>query len=130
MQFQLFTDYAIRILIHLHTHEDLQTATEIAESVGVSYPVFVKVANQMKKKGLLCSVQGRYGGYRLGRSAHKISLYDVVSAIEGGLAINRCLRDDRYCSRHATEHCPVHDNFQNLQNMLIEHLSGQYISDF
>ena len=130
MQFQLSTDYAIRILHYLHMHKDeLPTAETIAQAVGVTYSFFIKVANRLKKEGLIVAVQGRHGGYRLAKSAADISLYDVILAMEGKLQINRCLKDDQFCSRDGVGTCPVHDFLFGLQNRMIEDLSSTYIAE-
>ena len=130
MQFQMSTDYAIRILHYLHVHQnELPTAMTIAQSVGVTYAFFIKVANQLKKEGLIDAVQGRHGGYKLAKSAADISLYDVIMAMEGKLQINRCLKDDQFCSRDGVGSCPVHDFLLGLQNKMIDELSSAYIAE-
>ena len=129
MQFQMSTDYAIRILHYLHVHRDqLPTANTISEAVGVTYAFFIKVANQLKKERLVDAVQGRHGGYLLARPADQISLYDVILAMEGKLQINRCLKDDAFCSRDGVGTCPVHDFLRGLQERMIQDLSDTYIA--
>ena len=131
MQVQISTDYAIRILQYLHKHkEDLPTAMTISQSIGITYPFFIKIANQLKQKGLLSAVQGRNGGYRLARPAHQISVYDVFLSIEGDLQINRCLQADQHCSRGARDDCKLHKFFHRLQEKIIEDMSGQNVADF
>ena len=133
MQVQISTDYAIRILQYLHRHkEDLPTAMTISQSIGITYPFFIKIANQLKQKGLLSAVQGRNGGYRLARPAHQISIYDVFLSIEGTLQINRCLQEGQHCSRgeSARDSCHLHGFFRDLQGKLIEEMSNKNIADF
>lgn len=131
MQVQISTDYAIRILKYLHKHkEDLPTAMTISQSIGITYPFFIKIANQLKQKGLLSAVQGRNGGYRLARPADKISVYDVFLSIEGDLKINRCLQVDGHCTRGAREDCHLHTFFHGLQEKIIADMSSKNISEF
>jgi len=131
MQFQVSTDYALRILHYLHeNNETLSTAMTISQAVGVTYPFFIKIATQLKKKGLLSAVQGRNGGYFLGRPAEEISLYDVFWSIEGDLALSRCLHDDKFCSRVEPEKCKFHHFFQGLQEQVIDALRQRNIADF
>lgn len=130
MQLQISTDYAIRIIHCLANHpDDLPTAMTIAEQMGITYPFFIKVANRLKHSGFICAVQGRNGGYYLGRPCDKISLYDIISAMEGDITINRCLHEDCYCSRGAVKECLVHDVLLDIQNELINRLSGVYVSE-
>lgn len=130
MQFQVSTDYAIRIVYYLSKHQDdLPTAMTIAEKMGITYPFFIKVANRLKQKGLINAVQGRNGGYYLGRPPEDISLYDIVVVMEGHIKINRCLEDEGLCSRDAIGWCSFYDIFLEIQNELIQRLSAVYIAD-
>ncbi|MCL2588383.1 MAG: Rrf2 family transcriptional regulator [Oscillospiraceae bacterium] len=133
MQVQISTDYAIRILQYLHKHkEELPTAMTISQAIGITYPFFIKIANQLKQKGLLSAVQGRNGGYRLARPADQISVYDVFHSIEGDLRINRCLQEGQHCSRGegAREECRLHKFFHSLQSKIVEDMTSKNISDF
>lgn len=49
----------------------------------VSDSLLRKVFHRMAQKGLLAPTFGRKGGYRLGKSPELISLYDVITAIDG-----------------------------------------------
>jgi len=131
MQLQISTDYAVRILQYLHKHkDDLPTAMTISQSIGITYPFFIKIANQLKQKGLLSAVQGRNGGYRLARPAQQISLYDVFLSIEGELQINRCLQAESQCSRGEIHECRLHSFLRSLQDKVIEEMSSRSIEDF
>jgi len=86
MKLHVHTEYALQILQQLHKHKGvLHTAASISISTGIAYPLVVKVAKKLKEKGLLKSIQGRRGGYQLGRPAHKINAYDVFVCMEGEL---------------------------------------------
>jgi len=130
VKFQVSTDCAIQILKYLHRNKgELLSSITIAASVGVSYPNFTKIANQLKKKGLLHSVQGRNGGYQLKKPAHEISLYEVFLCMEGDLRINRCLRKERPCSWGRENDCSLHGFLHDLQEKIIAELSGKSVAD-
>ena len=131
MQLQISTDYAVRILQYLHKHkDDLPTAMTISQSIGITYPFFIKIANQLKQKGLLSAVQGRNGGYKLARSAEEISMYDVFLSIEGELQINRCLHPEQNCTKGEVHACKLHKFLRSLQDKLIHEMTSQSIADF
>ena len=131
MQLQVSTKYAIRILQYLHLcGRELPTAMTIAVATGVTYSNVLKIAVQLKRHGLLDTVQGRNGGYVLAKAAAEISVYDIFLAIEGDLQINRCLKDEQYCSRGEGGKCSAHDYFQDLQNDVAALLSRKCIADF
>jgi len=130
MKLQIATDYAVRILQHLHENDDvLHTAISISESVGVNYHFFGQIVSQLKKTGLLNSAQGRNGGYQLSRPGHEISLYDVFVCIEGELRISRCLGNNKRCEYGEVKKCGMHDTFRNLQDIVVRELSAKSIAD-
>lgn len=130
MKFQLATDYAIRILCYLHENNNrLSTATHLSEKLGITYLYFMKLTCVLKQAGLIQSVQGCNGGYQLAKNAENATLYDVVKVIEGDIKINRCLEEDRFCSRDAAEWCTVHTFFQELQDGFIARLDSVHIRD-
>ena len=65
-------------------------AAALAEYHGVSTSYLLKHLQALAGAGLLTSVPGPRGGYRLGRAAEKISLFDVVVALEGAGPAFRC----------------------------------------
>jgi len=101
----------------------------IAEAVGITYPNFIRISDKLKKQGLVNTIQGRGGGQRLGKAAHEIRFYDVFFAIEGDLQINRCLQEDRFCSRGNPDECEVHSFLRDLQGKMILEMSDQTIAD-
>ena len=130
MKIQASTDYAIRILLHLHRNGgELHSAMSIAEAVGMTYPNFIRISNKLRKQGLVSTVQGRGGGQVLAKAAHEIRFYDVFLAVEGELQINRCLQEDRFCSRGTPDECDVHGFLRELQGKMIGAMSGQTIAD-
>jgi len=129
MKIQISTDYAIRILHYLDTHKGMHTATDIADAIDITYPFFIKIANRLKKQGLLSSVQGRNGGYMLGKLAHEISLYDVFMCVEGELQISHCIQKGVPCTQGKSRNCKLHKAWHTLQSKMIEEMSTQYIAD-
>ena len=131
MKIQIATDYAIRILQYLHLNPSgVHTASAISQTIGVSYPFFIKICNQLKKAGLVHTVQGRNGGYALGRPADKISFYDVFSAIEGEMQISHCIRaEDQHCNRGALDTCRLRGFLCNVQKTVIHEMSQKSLAD-
>ena len=131
VQLQKSTDYAIRILLYLDNYtavHNLPTAKMISKGTGLTYPFFIKIASQLKQHGLVDSVQGRNGGYGLAKPADEISLYDVISAMEGELFVLHCLEEGVTCPRNGIR-CAMQDYFGNVQKALIGMLSSKYIAD-
>ena len=62
----------------------------LAEQFGLSPSYLLKHLNALTTAGILESVPGPYGGYRLARSPDRISLLDIVIAVEGPQPAFRC----------------------------------------
>jgi Rrf2 family transcriptional regulator, cysteine metabolism repressor len=56
---------------------------EISEAYGIPDRYLVQILLQLKGAGLVTSTRGASGGYRLARAASRISLSEILSAIEG-----------------------------------------------
>ena len=84
MELQATTTYALQILLYLHQHKGaLHSAARIANHIGGSDPLVTKIADRLREKGLIQATRGRLGGYKLGKSTHEISVYDIFSCFEG-----------------------------------------------
>ena len=130
MQLRAFTEYAIRILRHLDVHgPERRSALEIAKELGIPYSNFAQVAVKLRQAGLLTSVQGRTGGYQLGRPAREISVYDVFRCIEGDLQISRYLLKEAQSDSDKPGDQKTQAFLQNLQNKMIAELSDKSIAD-
>jgi len=125
MRLSRSTEYAIRILHYLYNYEDkdeLVTAHMLAQATGITYPVTIKIANQLLGKGHIKSVQGRRGGYRIAKRDGDISIYDVVLAVEGDIQISPTPGIEARCS--------MQSYFNQVQKVVVDTLSSQYVADF
>ena len=130
MRFEISTDYAIRALRLLHVREgDVLTTMEIAQSIGITSPIFSKIANKLRNAGILKTIQGQKGGYVLGKPANEISIYEVFLCIEGELRLNGCLENGGLCEHGEEVKCRVHNMLYGIQDELIEKLSNVSIAD-
>ncbi len=78
-------EYAIRALLDLALHdgETLSPIQDIAARQRIPQRYLEQVLLQLKRVGLLQSKRGSAGGYRLGRSPERITVGDVLRAVEG-----------------------------------------------
>ena len=64
---------------------------QLAELTGLNQPTVAKVAKTLMAADLLETQRGVHGGYRLARQAAKISLVQIVEAMEGPIVVNDCV---------------------------------------
>ncbi|MDY6286372.1 MAG: RrF2 family transcriptional regulator [Bilifractor sp.] len=84
--------YGLRALIDLAVNQGDGTvsAQNIAKRQGISEGYLEQLIRIMKNGGLVISVRGAGGGYRLARPAEKISVGDILRCLEGSLDAVEC----------------------------------------
>ena len=84
--------YGLRALIDLGLYSENEAVSiqSIAARQSISEGYLEQLMALMKKAGLVTSIRGAGGGYRLGRPAEEISVGDVLRVLEGGLEAARC----------------------------------------
>jgi FeS assembly SUF system regulator len=111
------TDYATVILAHLSRSKvELHTAADVASSTGLGVPTASKLLKLLARAGLVSSVRGAQGGYRLARSAEEISAADVIDALEGPVAITACSSSDVQCDLESV--CRVSTAWQRINGAI------------
>ena len=86
------TDYAVVVLIRLADgDEGVQTSPGIALATGVPEPTVAKVLKALTASSLVVSQRGARGGYRLLRAVGDITIADVITAIDGPIALTACV---------------------------------------
>ena len=122
-------DYAIRACAFLGTLEDGARAKsrEIASAMDIPERFLPQVMAALVKEGLVVSTAGPGGGYALGRDAERISLFDVVRAIEGPIENERCVITGGECSwDHA---CAAHAPLAAAREAFESSLASSSIAD-
>jgi Rrf2 family protein len=90
--------YALHALIVLANHgggEPVMIA-DIAEQAAVPRKFLEQILLGLKKRGIVQSMRGRAGGYRLGRPAKEITFADIIRETDGPLALSPCVSVTAY----------------------------------
>ena len=72
---------------------------KLAERQCISMKYMEQIIPLLKTSGLIRSARGARGGYVLAKEPRKISLHDIVQALEGSWSLVDCLDDDTLCDR-------------------------------
>lgn len=95
MQLSKFTDYTLRMLMHLSVAEGhLLTTRRIAEIHDAKYNHLSKVTQWLAREGYVISNRGRSGGIRLARPTNEISIGEVMRKLESPADLVECMRSD------------------------------------
>lgn len=122
------TDYGIVLMSYLAANRDVQhSAHTIAEAVKVPLPTVRKVLKSLSHGGLLKSERGVMGGYSLNNSPDKISVAEIITAIEGPIALTECVSDESHCEQET--HCAVQTNWTRINNAVFHALDEVKLAD-
>ncbi len=115
------SDYGIVLLSHLAVQPTrLYTAPDLASEARLPAPMVSKILKKLARSGLLASHRGAHGGYNLARPAADITVAEIITALEGRIAVTECIEDA--CGNQAF--CPVESNWQRINRAIQDALTG------
>lgn len=93
--------YGVRLMLDLalHNGEGPVLLKDIARRQGISEKYLWNLINPLKTVGLVHSIRGAHGGYRLAKSPSEISLKDIMQVLEGSLCLVDCVETPSACER-------------------------------
>jgi Rrf2 family protein len=101
--------------------------SDLAEITNVPNIFLGKILQNLARANILVSGRGKKGGFRLSRPASQITVYDVVIAVEGKIAVADCLVDMDICPDVDT--CKIRSVWNKLQATMTEKLKEISIED-
>ncbi|MDD2338316.1 MAG: Rrf2 family transcriptional regulator [Geobacteraceae bacterium] len=122
-------EYAIRGILYLARQPQgkVSLVGDIAAASDVPKSFLAKILQDFVKMGLVTSSRGTGGGFLLARSADRITLREVVEAVEGPIMPNRCLSGPGACDRD--RFCRVHPVWERVRQETIAILDGITIEE-
>jgi Rrf2 family protein len=117
-------DYAVRCVLYLARKPGkVSNVKEITEPMQIPHSFLAKILQRLVKAGIVQSVRGAGGGFRLTKKPEEITLYDVIKATSGPLSINECVVDERACQLSST--CSVHPIWTEIRDDIERKLEKQ-----
>lgn len=122
-------DYGIVIMTNLARRPDRQLAAgEIAQESLIPQPTVSKILKMLTRAELLTSHRGAKGGYGLSRSSRAITVAEVITAIEGPIALTACIEEGSGgCDIKSL--CPARANWQRINDAIRGALDGINIGE-
>lgn len=122
------SDYATVLLGHLaDAPERVRPATELAELARLELPTVSKVLKLLAAAGLVESYRGVAGGYRLAKPAQRISVAEILEAIDGPLGMTECSVHAGACSHES--HCGVRKPWRRISQVVVRTLRETTLAD-
>ena len=121
-------DYAT-LIMHTLALESARTfsATEIAKHAHITVTTASKTLKMLLEAGLVTSVRGAGGGYRLVRAADRITLAEVITAIDGQPALTECNLSNKLCAQDSV--CALRNNWRLINQVIITALQSVTVAD-
>ncbi len=124
MQITRQADYAVRAVLHLSKMDQDQRAatSQVAKEQHIPPSFLAKIISQLSIAGLLHTSRGARGGVTLARKPEKISLLEVVEAIDGPIMLNECVGETSTCT--FDDDCPLRPVWCEAQEELVNRLKN------
>jgi len=124
------TDYGLVLMTRIAQHHDhaQHTARDLAMESRLPLPTVSKLLKLLLQGGVLVSHRGVKGGYSLARAADAISLAEIVTILEGPIALTECSTDvTGLCDLEPS--CPIMRNQRVISQVIRGALEKVMLSD-
>lgn len=127
MIFSTATGYALQALAALPGDGSFRLAKNLAETLSLPGPYLAKILQNLVQAGLLESVRGPRGGFRLAKPASAITIGAVVEALEGAEAMEGCVMGFDHCGPDSP--CPLHPVWSQVKAQIDVSLTQATLAD-
>lgn len=109
-------DYGTVIMVQLAKTNALCNVSDIAHATHLAKPTVSKLVKRLLQAGLLISVRGAKGGYRLSRKEEAISVAQIIKAIEEKTGLTECAELPGQCALESV--CHVRGHWQVISRVV------------
>lgn len=121
-------DYALRALLYLTRLEPSSRfvpANEISNEMQTPPFLLSRILQRLVKSGLLHSMKGHHGGFRMNKRPDEINVYDVIRIVDGAIVVHDC--NSEKCGMGPN--CTLRDAFTRAEHALEVALRGVTLAD-
>ena len=121
-------DYAVVLLSQMGGDtKAVHNALDLAERTGLPVPTVSKILATLARTGVLISVRGAKGGYRLATAAERITVADIIAAIDGPIALTQCVDTAGSCNVETL--CPTRAGWHKINDAILGALTNVSLAD-
>lgn len=122
--------YALKIMLDLAhcRRDDLVRRHDIVRRQGIPSKYLDQILVRLRREGLVESVRGRTGGYRIGRDTQEISVWEVFRAVEDGIYPVACVDEHHNCE--FKQACVANEPWQLIFDTLRHSLEQMSLAAF
>lgn len=120
--------YGMRALVEVALSGERPTSLKtVAERQDLSHQYLEQIFAVLRRAGVVDSVRGAHGGYRLARSPADVTALEVVELLEGSVAPVTCIDDEDTCSRVGA--CSTESLWRQVDHAVREVLRAKTLAD-
>ena len=129
MQITNQADYALRSMLYIaqYGQNRLTPSNIIAEEMQISRIFLSRINSELVGAGLIKTRRGARGGIMLAKHPAEISIYDIVTTIDGKINLIHCTEDPDACP--LVESCPYRKFWKKTEEIIITQLKSTTLQD-
>ena len=129
MKFSARVSYGLRAAIVLADHygKGPVLGKEISEAEGLPAAYLEQIMASLRRADLVDGTRGAKGGYVLTKAPEKITVTDLVVALEGPIQLSDCPGGTSCCNDSAA--CSIREIFSAAEEALVTTFNGHRLSD-
>ena len=123
--------YAVMAMLDLaeNGYAGVVNLSNIAERQNIPLNYLEQICARLRHAGIITSVRGPGGGYKLNLEANKTYIYNIITAVEEEISITRCgNKENHYCMPSSVK-CGAHDLWAGLENKIIDYFDSITLAD-
>jgi len=122
-------EYGVTAILYLARKNSVQLTQihEVAEHCSLPEPFLAQILRLLVRAGIVSSKKGVHGGFTLGRPPEEISFLEVLEALEGPVAVNRCQSPIEDCGQKGC--CSMEPIWTRVQDAMVSILRQAKLSE-
>ncbi|MDQ6663679.1 MAG: Rrf2 family transcriptional regulator [Acidobacteriota bacterium] len=121
-------DYGLIAMRHLAVAPRAAASTkEISTAYGIPLPLLSKVMQKLTKSGLLQSIAGTNGGYKLARDPRAITALEIIRSLDGPIILTSCFTSHGECDQ--SERCTVREPLRQVHEAILGLLANMTVAE-
>lgn len=123
--------YAVMAMADLahHSHGKPVALAEVAERQDISLSYLEQLFGRLRRGGLVNSVRGPGGGYKLARASSEMRICDIILAVDEPIKATRCTPGSPNGCNSRRGRCLTHDLWEGLGNHIYNYLYSVSLAD-
>lgn len=120
--------YAVRVMVELkNASPKVMTVTEISKNQGITIKYLEKVVGLLTKAGLVESIRGVLGGYKLKKDPNDYTIAEILRATDDLPELAPCMEQNVVCDK--VKICKSRGCWEKLNELIVNYLNSVKLSD-